>query len=281
MKKQLTIMIVTVLFAFVANAQDEFVSKKGIPILPEAGDYSIGINAAPFLTYFGNMLNGTNGNAAPTWGYTAANPMKITGKYMVNANTAYRLMFRLGFTSTNNKNYVMQDGQTTPDPLVTVEDLWKNSQMNVGLGAGIENRRGKGRIQGVYGAMAMLGFETYKDTYTYGNSYSATNMNPNRTNFNGNNLCAAWLLDYKNGTTINFGVLAFVGAEYFFAPKFSLSGEFNYGLEFASTGDGSYSVEEWDAANTVIKTSTVTTGGNSAFGLDTGVGASLNLNFYF
>jgi len=288
--KKITLMIAAVAMFFAANAQDEFLSKRGMPILPEAGDYSIGIDATPFFQYAGQILGG-NANVAPNFGWTAAHPMQITGKYMVDANTAYRAVFRLGFTSDKNKFYSMQDGQTTPDPLVTVEDTWKKSAMNVGLGAGLEKRRGKGRLQGIYGAMAMITFGTNTNKYEYGNAYSSTNTNPTRHDFNGNGAdfngdgSTDYATEVKQGTTIGFGAYAFVGAEYFFAPKLSFSGEFTYGLNYTSTGDATMNYEYWGvapgASSAALNTQEVKTAGKSTFGFDTGISATFNLNFYF
>jgi hypothetical protein len=206
---------------------------------------------------------------------------------MVDENTAYRAVFRLGFTSDKDKFYSMQDGQTTPNPLVTVEDTWKKSAMNVGLGAGLEKRRGKGRLQGIYGAMAMITFGTNKDKYEYGNACSSTNTNPTRHNFGTNDLgSGVWATEVKQGTTIGFGAYAFVGAEYFFAPKLSFSGEFTYGLNYTSTGDGTTNFEYWgvpvgSTAAAALVTDEVKTAGKSTFGFDTGISATFNLNFYF
>ena len=48
-----------------AFAQD-LTSKKGEPYLPEAGDWSIGIDANPLLNYMGNLFSGnTSINNAP------------------------------------------------------------------------------------------------------------------------------------------------------------------------------------------------------------------------
>jgi len=280
--KKITLMIAVVAMFFAANAQDEFLSKRGMPILPEAGDYAIGIDASPFLTYAGQIMGG-NAAAAPAFGYTVANPLRITGKYMVDANTAYRAIFRLGFGSTTQKNYVMQDAQA--DPLVTVEDSWKASAMNVGLGAGLEKRRGKGRLQGIYGAQALIIFGTNKDTYEYGNALA--NGSATRTDFATGTVgpVAGSVMEDKGGTQIGFQAVAFVGAEYFFAPKLSISGEFMYGLGFASTGDGTANYEYWGvapaASTATLNTQEVKTAGSSSFGFDTGISATLNLNFYF
>jgi len=281
--KKITLLILVVVLAFSVSAQDtstpeKFVSKKGFSILPEAGDFSLGIDATPFFSYAGQLLGG-NAAFAPSFNWTAANPMRISGKMVIDAHTAYRVAFRLGMTSDKESAYNSQDGQN--DPLVTVEDTWSNSQMNIGLGAGLEKRRGTGRLQGIYGAMAMLSFGTNKDTYEYGNAYSKTNMSPTREDFNGNDLGSAWVMENKKGSTFGFEAIAFVGVEYFFAPKLSISGEFSYGLGFSSTGDGSATIQNWDFANSSVKTTTTATGGESSFALDTKALGVLNLNFYF
>ncbi|RLD43552.1 MAG: hypothetical protein DRI86_09745 [Bacteroidetes bacterium] len=281
--KRITLLLLVVVLAFSVSAQDvntpeKLVSKKGFPILPEAGDFSLGIDATPFFTYAGQLLGG-NAAFAPTFTWTAANPMRISGKMMINEHTAYRVAFRLGMSNNKNSAYKQQDGQT--DPLVRVEDTWSKSQMNVGLGAGLEKSRGNGRLQGIYGAMAMLSIGTDKDTYEYGNAYSSTNMTPNRKDFNGNDLGSAWVMEIKKGTAFGFEAIAFVGVEYFFAPKLSISGEFSYGLGFSSIGDGNATIQSWDFANSAVKTSTTSTGGASNFTLDTRATGVLNLNFYF
>src|SRR5438067_1348098 len=90
-----------------AFAQD-LTSKKGEPILPEAGDWGIGIDAAPFLNYAGNFFGKTASNSAPTWNFLTSN-QTITGRYFADEKTVYRGAVRLGFTSNTLKNYVTQD----------------------------------------------------------------------------------------------------------------------------------------------------------------------------
>ena len=84
----------------------------------------------------------------------------------------------------------------------------------------------------------------------------------------------------SNGMGFGLGVLAFVGAEYFFAPKFSISGEFTYGLTLNTQGDGESTTESWDTGG-FVKSETTKTGGTSAFGFDTGVSGVLSVNMYF
>ncbi len=279
MKTKLSIIAVALFITIGLQAQTQLVSKKGVPILPEAGEYMIGIDATPFFSYMGNMFNGNTTNFAPSFGFTATNPLSLYGKYMVDDKTAYRGILRLGYTNYKDKAYIINDDQALPiDPEKTVEDFHKNSQTHITLGAGLEKRRGKGRLQGLYGGQLLFSINTYKDTYEYGNAFSATNTNPSRTNFGSN---AGWVTSDKRGTNFGIGLQGFVGVEYFFAPKMSISGEFYYGFHFSNSGDGTVESESWDATANDVKTSTSITAGDRFFGFDNAVTGAINFNFYF
>ncbi|MFM7015156.1 MAG: hypothetical protein ACKOX3_02405, partial [Bacteroidota bacterium] len=252
-KKQMKkgLLIVAMMIGVTASAQD-MNSKKGTPILPESGDWSIGIGAGSSLSYFGNLLNGNTANAPMSFGWTAGNDNVITGKMMKDANTAYRAKVRLGFGSTKAENQSVDvDGDGVAD-FDSVEIKTGGSHIN--LGAGIQMYRGKGRVRGFYGAEAGIGLSSGKETWT-GTDFTAEN---------------------KAGSTFDLNIRGFIGVEYFFAPKMSLSGEFGWGLGLTSTGAPETTV-------TVAGTSTTTKGGkSSSFGLDTdNAGAAVNLNFYF
>ena len=107
MKKNFVLILL--LIGFGASAQ-ELTSKKGTPILPEAGDWSIGIDAKPFLDYAGNMFNGNASNSSPSFNWTSTVfPQIITGKLVKDANTAYRVKLRLGSTSAKQEYEVKND----------------------------------------------------------------------------------------------------------------------------------------------------------------------------
>ena len=89
MKKSLIILAMFIGSATIA--QDNMTSKKGTPILPEAGDWSIGIGANSTLEYFGNLMNGTNSAPSFEWQDT---PNVIRFKMMKDENTAYRVGLR-------------------------------------------------------------------------------------------------------------------------------------------------------------------------------------------
>ncbi|MFO8130312.1 MAG: hypothetical protein R6T99_10475 [Bacteroidales bacterium] len=303
MKKVIFTFLVALFAVAIVNAQD-LTSKKGVPILPQEGDYGLGISATPFLVYAGNLLNGTAGQGAPGFNFTAEYPMAIYGKYFKSANMAYRGALRIGFNNMSDKEYVVEDGQA--DPTVTVEDKYTNTQMDIVLMFGIENRRGHGRVQGIYGAQVFLGYGSFKDKYEYGNSFTTTNTTPESYDFYplgpdgnpydniqpapgvvpGSGPASSRVTEVKGGSQFSFGVSAFVGVEYFFAPCMSLGGEFAWGIGFMTVGDSEATVETWDAANNAKKETTNEYGGESRFSVDTdvlgaGPSGAINLNFYF
>src|ERR1043165_7523672 len=100
MKK--SVLVIALAFGVTGAFAQDLTSKKGEPILPEAGDWSIGIDATPFLSYAKSFIGAGTGTTAPTWNFIT-NYQTISGKYMVDANTAYRGSLRIGFGgSTTN-----------------------------------------------------------------------------------------------------------------------------------------------------------------------------------
>jgi hypothetical protein len=288
MKK--TIIMLAIAFGGTTAFAQDLTSKKGEPYLPEAGDWAISFDAAPFLTYAGNLFNGSTAvNGSPSVGYVSNMPWGIVGKMFKDEKTAYRGMLRIGMGSNTWENFVMQDGQT--DPNVTVMDEKKTSGHNVLLGGGLEMRRGKTRLQGYYGGMLWIALGGSKDEWTYGNAFSTTNMAPTATDFSTNpytvGSMAARTTENKNGSSFGFGLRGFIGAEYFVLPKISIGAEYGWGIGVMNTGDGEATTEYWDATTSAVKTLTTKTGGTKMFGLDTDISnnmfgsGSININFHF
>ncbi len=240
------------------NAQ--MVSKKGENYLPQAGDWSIGIDGGSMVNYFGNMLNNSAGNGM-SFDFNNANAM-ISGKMFKTDKLAYRGALRIGMHS---------ESVTTPvasiaNPGTMVNDEVKTSSNFIGLGAGLEQRRGSTRLQGYYGAMAMLSYGGGRTSYTYGDGKAEGN-----------------LTEEKDGSTIGFGVRGFIGAEYFVLPKISIGGEFGWGLGFHSMSAGSSTVLDADLQEVTEKTES-----SSGFGIDTDNSSmglapmgNLTINFHF
>ena len=254
----------------ITQAQDTthtqvLLSKKGIPILPEKGDWSIGIDAVPIINYIGNMFSNAGNSNSDYFNFGSSHPMTIVGKLMKTSDRAYRGKVRIGFGSLTQDTVV--DDLSNPASHVTDETI--TSDFNLTLGAGLEWLRGKGRLRGLYGMEALITKGSHGITYSYGNELTATNTGPRTT-------------ELKDGNKTGFGVRGFLGVEYFFAPKISLSGEFGWGIGFDYTGEGSSTVEEWDVTTSSVIITTTKTGKTSAFLIDTdNADAALILNFYF
>ncbi len=239
----------------------KLMTKRGAPILPEAGDWGIGLDATPFLEYVGNAFNGNFGNTAPTWEFTAQYPMHIYIRNVVDDNTVYRGLVRIGFSSTSQDIY---SGGT----LLGTES---SSAFTIGLAAGIEkNKSLANRLRGYYGAMAGIFFLPYSDST--GNVVGSQKFEPD----GGGNT-----QEFTGGTSFAIAARAFIGAEYFFAPKMSLGGEFGWGLAFASTSDrkanngGTETITDGKSSAFVIDTD------NGSFGGLTGFSGQLSFFIYF
>lgn len=244
--KKTILLVAASLATIVASAQ--MTSKNGSAILPESGDWSIGIGATSTLNYFGNLMNGDNDAMAFDW---TNGGNVITGKMMKDANTAYRAGIRLGFGSTSSSESNPATGELSKTTL---------SGSDITLSGGIQKYRGKGRVQGIYGAEALINLGGGKTEYEYNGTPGAGSI-----------------LTSKDGSTFGLGVRGFIGVEYFFAPKMSLSGEFGWGLALASTGEGETTSADGSGGSTSVKTAK-----SSTFGVDTdNAGGSINLNFYF
>jgi hypothetical protein len=245
------------------SAQDGIRNKKGTLLTPEAGEYSIGLDAVPFLSYAGSLFN--DGSTPPTAEFSADNPLTLTGRYMKTADLAYRGKVRLGFGTSKSEVLVPRIGSTNLNEKVA--DETKVTSTAITLGAGLQKWRGKSRVRGFYGAEAMIGLTTLDSNFTYGNPLGAENQVVRKKS-------------NKQGSTFSFQLRGFAGLEYFFAPKVSLSAEFGWGPTLQSTGRGELQEERWNGS---AAESTVSNTGKSSqflFDNDNAAGA-INLNVYF
>jgi len=218
------------------------VSSKGESYLPETGDFSISVDAAPFLKYFGNFIGGNGLNVVPTFDPLVVT-QAITGKYFISPNQAYRAGIKFG-TSTTKANAGVQAVPNTT-PATYVYNVTTTSSSSIGLNAGMEWRKGKTRLQGFYGGEAAFSLLGSGSSFKNGNPITATNGLINT--------------ETTNASTFSAGVRAFLGAEYFILPKIAIGGEFGWGVGISSTGESVAIVEAWDAATSTIKTTEIIT----------------------
>lgn len=300
MKNVIITVFAFVLLTNVALAQDTesspILSRKGQPLLPETGEWGLGISADPFLRYTGNFLSGsTSVNNEPSFGYpenVIGNNIALFGKKIIDANTAYRARFNVGVGQNINKAVVGQN-VTTPDPSAPAfaDDWQKVNFTTVVISAGYEKRRGNSRVQGIYGGEVLFGLTGNKAIYQYGNPMNLEFNAPITNNF-GNNIltgsaaaASSRKTEEKYGKSFLVGARGFVGVEYFFAPKMSIGGEFGYMLGYRTTGKTYVTSESWDSANSAVSTIKTDRYDNSGFqslgiGLDN-LNGTINLMFYF
>ena len=241
------ILTVAAVFALTfANAQD-FKSKRGENFMPEAGDWAISFQAAPFLNYVGKILGGNASSPA------SDSPVlnSFVGKKFITDKTANRIVFNFGFGSNNYASAPT----TAPDAVKNAPpgaDTYQNSSFDLNVGLGKEWRRGSTRLQGYYGADAMIGVSS--STWTLSNSI-----------FPGQ-------YTYTDGMKINLGATGFLGAEYFILPKMSIGAQYNYGLKIMSQGASKTTETGADDINGVSRTS---------FNLGNVSSATMNLTLHF
>jgi hypothetical protein len=200
----------------------------------------------------------------------------------INEKTAIRAAVRFGMGTTTMKNYVVDDDDVNK----TVLDKWTHKSTNIILSAGLEKRKGHGRLQAFYGAGAYLMFLGSTDSYVYGNEMTTTNTTPTSRVWTStpptSGPVASRSLLNKAGKTIGLGLRGFVGAEYFILPKVSLGGEFGYGLGVTMQGDGTKQTEAYDAVANEVKVTEVKTGGQFSLGMDSdNFGGIIYLMFHF
>ena len=268
-----------------AFAQD-LTSKKGEPMLPEAEDWAISMNADPIFQFVGNAFSGYTGkNTAPGVNWMNGN-RTIIGKKFIDEKNAYRVLVRLGFTNESYKNMVADNSIATPavfpaqDPEAT--DKFSKKNTTIGIGVGKEMRRGKTRLQGYYGADAMIWISGSSEKFTYGNTMTAVpsgagfTSTPTTTTWNdttgavtGEILATSRITKMKSGMTFGIGVRGFIGAEYFIFPKIAIGAEYGWGIGFQTSGKGKAVTETTGGPGPVVGQQDAITSGSSKFGFDT------------
>lgn len=263
---------------------DVLTTKRGRPILPQSGEWSIGIDATPFFNYVGNMFNNSTSNSAPT--ISSPKPPSLVFKYMKTANTAYRLRISMNSLSTDGKNQV--DHAIEPDPSVLVTDTKNFSSTNILIGAGFEKRRGRGRVQGIYGIETFIGLSSNSSTYTYGNPFTPATPSVPFTLWNNNSVTVASVtlnstrtLETLTGSSVSFGVTGFVGVEYFIGPKISIGGELGYSISSTGAGSGTQTTESFTGPSTLTKTTSTYSPSPGSFSIGTVPVGNIMLNMYF
>ena len=233
--------------AAVAQQSELVTKKRGEKILPQAGDIAMGVDATPFLNYLGNFLGKTADNNYAN-GIFNGKDNTLYFKYFLTEKSAVRLNFTFNFGTTVEKGKVVNQGEIWNNPFnpdATSLDVKTTNTSAFNINVGYEMRRGRGRLQGFYGAELGFGFGGGKSKYEYANQMNSTNINPNSWDFEdlgGGGVGATNMtirpIESKLPRNFNAMVGAFVGVEYFFAPSISIAGELGLGWQYSVYNQG-------------------------------------------
>jgi hypothetical protein len=281
--KKLIYILVLLLFSVATFAQETGDStlhnKKGFPILPKKGDWAIGADASPYLSYLGNMLNNTSNNSL------SLSENTLYGRYYLSDKSALRIKLFVYNSSNIQRAYVSDDNATALNSLsqAQVEDEYKSSYSSNELDLAYIKFRGYGRLQGFYGVEAGFSWSRSKYKYEYGNEMTTSNTNPSSYYTSVSNNQRILESDgglYKN---INLGLVA--GVEYYFAPKMCIGTEITLkgAMGWKSQGNSKYEkyngtdIVETDQANSPA----YYTGSSLYSNYSDNFGGSLYLMFHF
>ncbi len=241
--------------AEVEMTKEKLTNKKGWIILPEEGDFALGLDANPFFGYIGDIFNNTTNNNL----FTNLVNNSLYGKYYLSDDCAIRGRFRPTSSYTYQEYFVNDDNATSnttvPQEVMDVRVIKSSS---IEIAPGIEFRRGYNRLQGLYGGEVVFSRSVNSTEYTYGNAMTAQNPNPTNAFFGGNSRA---LDEYNNSS--NLALRAFAGAEYFVLPKLSFGIEVGLFFNVASSKTTSRTVEVYTDEREVYTDESIFGGANT------------------
>jgi len=294
--RKITILVTSILLSATMFAQEsnQFKSNKGFNVLPESGDFVLGFDAVPMLDFALNAVNIMNntGQTAQHPGFVNGFANVIVGKYYITDKMAYR--GKLGINTSRGviKNFGNDPlNPSEPIPENILLSVNKTIAYNYVLGFGLEYRRGHNRLQGFYGAEALLGWGANRTVNNYEIEYNEMAEDSGYVSVGDSRI-----LENSSGNSISLGLRAFGGVEYFILPKISIAAEFGWGFGFVTNPRGFTETEYWGFEPGSTATNpyqyTVTDEGNSSghgfgFSVDDGANqllggsAALTLLFHF
>ena len=171
----------TLIFCLTCYSQD-LTTKKGENILPEEGDWSIGMSAHPISNFIFNLFTDASSHKdaqMPSFG----DDLYFYMKKFVRDDKAIRYTIGGNFDTST--------------------ETW-----SMGLGYGVENRRGNTRLQGMWGYNAFIGIGEKFDSDDWTSIATAI---------------------YEDGYNMSLSASMFIGCEYFILAKIAIGAEYHYG----------------------------------------------------
>ena len=292
MKRHILILFILVGVFMNVSAQD---NEK--VYLPEKGDFSVGISLNPLLNFVGNIFNGSENNAIGNIGGESSlsgldsyekgvtPDISIMGKYMLTNSWAVRANIGLMIGNDQYNEYVQNDEAVMQNPFdeSKLVDTKNITSSGVSIMLGTEYRKGKKRIQGVFGAGLLLGFKTNKISYDYSNHMTTINQLPSTAWNDVYNEYGYRTLVEQGGNDCFIGATGSVGVEWFVAPKVALGAEVNLNIYYVFGGQRYVETEGYNSSSKKIERQCdLMSPGHNQFRFGTeNLGGSLYMSFYF
>lgn len=269
--------------------------------LPQEGDFAVSINANPFVNFVGNIFNNSSENfinnkriGGEAYGEDYITPMvSLAGKYMITNHFGVRLNLGWIYNYQNTGYYVRDDAAHFLNPLShkKVEDRYIYTKAGGSFNAAAEYRIGNRRIQGVVGGGLIYAFTISRERFSYGNGITELNINPSvnpdmpqytMPSLDGF-MSQRCLSRYQGSPTHYFGLMGFVGFEWFLCPWFSLGAEVNVSALYNWSQEVYTEVEGFNTLTGQRETWTELISPRShGVNFGTGnIGANLTFTFYF
>lgn len=292
MKRHILILFILVGVFMNVSAQD---NEK--VYLPEKGDFSVGISLNPLLNFVGNIFNGSENNAIGNIGGESSlsgldsyekgvtPDISIMGKYMLTNSWGVRANIGLMIGNDQYNEYVQNDEAVMQNPFdeSKLVDTKNITSSGVSIMLGTEYRKGKKRIQGVFGAGLLLGFKTNKISYDYSNQMTTINQLPSTAWNDVYNEYGYRTLVEQGGNDCFIGATGSVGVEWFVAPKVALGAEVNLNIYYVFGGQRYVETEGYNSSSKKIERQCdLMSPGHNQFRFGTeNLGGSLYMSFYF
>ena len=262
---------------------------------PEKGDIAFGINLNPILEYTGKLFsdNGVSGPIEVGGEPVSANfdddfnglapNISVMAKYMLTNNWGLRANVGLMLRKDKSRVYVQDDKAVAINAFDESKliDTKAESRNGMSIMLGAEYRKGKKRVQGVFGMGAIVGFVSDKINYSYANAITSINQHPSSAWTDG--VYGYRTLSKKTENSAFFGLTGSIGVECFVAPKISIGAEVNLSLYYVVGGQQYVESEMYNTSTQAVETSCdLVSPGDSSFRFGTeNLGGSLYMAFYF
>ena len=199
------IYFVTFILCSICYSQD-LTTKKGENILPEEGDWSIGMSAHPISNFIFNLFTDPSSHKdskMPSFG----DELYLYVKKFVRDDKAIRYTLGANFDTST--------------------ETW-----SMGLGYGVEHRKGNTRLQGMWGYNAAIGIGERFDKEDW---------------------MSIPTIIYEDGYNMSVTASMFIGCEYFILAKIAIGAEYHYGATMHITDNQTEFRIGNNSNNTIMK----------------------------